>query len=163
MSTESSEPVMHAEGALPKQAVVDAGSDGSSDDPAPGPGEQTGAKRKRPWLRALRATVSVGLLGYVFYATLTHEGVGSLLERLRDVRPLSLLLACLFPCLAVILGAIRWGVLLREEGVHLPLSWLLRHMLIGRFVGAFTPSTTGLDGYRLVAVSKQANTRAWPP
>ncbi|HEX2616227.1 MAG TPA: lysylphosphatidylglycerol synthase transmembrane domain-containing protein, partial [Flavobacteriales bacterium] len=115
------------------------------------------APRKRPWLRVLRAAVSVGLLGYVLYATLTHQGVDALLERLREVRPLWLLLACVFPCLAVILGAIRWGVLLREEGLHLPLSWLLRHMLIGRFVGAFTPSTTGLDGYRLLAVTRKMN------
>jgi uncharacterized membrane protein YbhN (UPF0104 family) len=111
--------------------------------------------KRRPWLRALRATVSIGLLAWVLYATLTHEGVGELGERLREVRPVWLLLACVFPCVAVLLGALRWNVVLREEGVHLPIGWVVRHMLIGRFVGAFTPSTTGLDGYRLLAVARK--------
>ena len=157
MSPDAREPVMQAEEVVPGQAGLAGGSDGSPDTLVRASAPDAKQKRKRPWLRVLRASVSVGLLGYVLYAMLTHEGVGDLLERLREVRPLALLFACVFPCLAVMLGAIRWGVLLREEGVHLPFSWLLRHMLIGRFVGAFTPSTTGLDGYRLVAVSKQAS------
>jgi uncharacterized membrane protein YbhN (UPF0104 family) len=155
MSAEAPEPMMQAEEAVPSQPGLAGGSDGSSDPLARASAPEAKAKRKRPWLRALRAAVSVGLLGYVLYATLTHQGVGDLLERLRDVRPLALSFAFAFQCVAVLLGAVRWGVLLRAEGLELTFSWLLRHMLIGRFVGAFTPSTTGLDGYRLVAVAKQ--------
>jgi uncharacterized membrane protein YbhN (UPF0104 family) len=50
---------------------------------------------------------------------------------------------------------LRWKTLLRNEGIELSFSWLLRSFLRGRFVGAFTPSTTGLDFYRLVDVARE--------
>jgi uncharacterized membrane protein YbhN (UPF0104 family) len=111
-------------------------------------------KPKRPLMRVLRIVVSVALLGWVLYAAATHQGAEVLAERLREVRPSWLIMSGVWPCVAVMFGVLRWRVLLREEGLRLALPWLARHFLIGRFVGAFTPSTTGLDGYRTLAVSR---------
>jgi len=43
----------------------------------------------------------------------------------------------------------RWRVLLRGQGVELPLRHVFGSFLIGRFIGTFLPSTAGLDGYLL--------------
>jgi uncharacterized membrane protein YbhN (UPF0104 family) len=120
------------------------------------PQEATPRPRRLRPLRVLRVVVSLGLLAWVLHAAATHQGVDALWQRLRDLRAGWLVVACLLPCLAVLLAAVRWGVLLREEGVVLPLRWVVTHTLIGRFVGAFTPSTTGIDGYRTLAVARKS-------
>ncbi len=43
----------------------------------------------------------------------------------------------------------RWFVLLRGQGIRLPLRYLAGTFFVGRFFGMFLPSTLGLDGYRL--------------
>ncbi|RME73558.1 MAG: UPF0104 family protein [Planctomycetota bacterium] len=50
--------------------------------------------------------------------------------------------------------------MLAHEGVRLPFGLLLGSFLRGRFVGAFTPSTAGLDLYRLVDVGDVSGQRA---
>ncbi len=50
--------------------------------------------------------------------------------------------------LAVGVGSLRWWVLLRGQELQLSLRQCARAFLVGRFFGAFTPSTLGLDGYR---------------
>lgn len=84
----------------------------------------------------------------------TREGLTGLGPRLLELNPLFVLLALVLPWVALSSGVLRWKTLLRLEGIKLPFRWLLRSFLRGRFVGAFTPSTTGLDLYRLVDVAK---------
>lgn len=84
----------------------------------------------------------------------TREGLTGLGPRLLELNPLFLLLALALPWVALSSGVLRWKTLLRLEGIELPFRWLARSFLRGRFVGAFTPSTTGLDLYRLVDVAK---------
>jgi len=43
----------------------------------------------------------------------------------------------------------RWTILLRGQGIELPLRHIFGSFLIGRFIGTFLPSTLGLDGYTL--------------
>ena len=57
-------------------------------------------------------------------------------------------------------GVVRWRVLLASQRVELGLSFLTRHYLIGRFVGVFTPSTLGLDGYRVLAAARETGRTA---
>jgi uncharacterized membrane protein YbhN (UPF0104 family) len=118
------------------------------------------ARRFRP-LRLLRIVVSLGLLGWVLQAATRRNGFDALLAGLTDLRFAWLGVACLLPCAAVLIGALRWRVLLVEEGLALSLAWVVKHTLIGRFVGAFTPSTTGIDGYRTLAVARKTG-RALP-
>jgi uncharacterized membrane protein YbhN (UPF0104 family) len=114
------------------------------------------ARRFRP-LRIVRMVVSLGLLAWVLHAATQRNGFDALLVGLRNLRVGWLAVACLLPCAAVLLGAVRWRVLLVEEGLDLTLAWVVKHTLIGRFVGAFTPSTTGIDGYRTLAVARKTS------
>jgi glycosyltransferase 2 family protein len=43
----------------------------------------------------------------------------------------------------------RWQVLLRGQGIELPFGYLTRIYFIGRYFGIVTPSTMGLDAWRL--------------
>lgn len=47
-------------------------------------------------------------------------------------------------------GILRWRMLLRGQGLSIPLWYLAKCWFFGRAVGLFLPSTLGLDGYRLV-------------
>ncbi len=53
---------------------------------------------------------------------------------------------------AVASNAVKWGVLLRAQGVHAPLSSLLRHTFVGVFFNNFLPFLGGdvVRGYGLV-------------
>jgi len=66
-----------------------------------------------------------------------------------------LLTAALLSTFGVGLGVLRFRVLLEASDLSLPLGWLTRITLEGRFVGAFTPSTAGLDVYRAIAVGRR--------
>ncbi|GMU93687.1 MAG: hypothetical protein AMXMBFR4_27450 [Candidatus Hydrogenedentota bacterium] len=46
-------------------------------------------------------------------------------------------------------GVLRWRVLLRGQGIHIPFWYMVGSWFIGRTFGIFLPGTLGLDGYRL--------------
>ncbi len=52
--------------------------------------------------------------------------------------------------LGIFSGIIRWRLLLRGQGLHIPLWYMAYLWFMGRFVGLFLPGTLGLDGYRLI-------------
>lgn len=123
-------------------------------------------KKTSPRVRILffvKLVVSVGLMGWLLRSMLLREGVEGLQERLGSLLWPWLLVAVLVHFGAVLAGTLRWRVLLASRAIDLPLGWLLRTFLVGRFFGAFTPSTTGLDGYRGIEVARrtgQAGTSA---
>ncbi len=47
-------------------------------------------------------------------------------------------------------GVVRWRILLRAQGVHIPFWYLTKCWFWGRAIGLVLPGTLGLDGYRLV-------------
>ncbi|MDX9972381.1 MAG: sulfatase-like hydrolase/transferase [FCB group bacterium] len=47
-------------------------------------------------------------------------------------------------------GMIRWNLLLKGQGLHIPFRRLAQSWFIGRYIGIFLPGTIGLDGYRLI-------------
>jgi uncharacterized membrane protein YbhN (UPF0104 family) len=99
--------------------------------------------------------VSVGLSAWLLARMLQRDGADALADRLGTLDARWLLAAVALHALAVLTGVLRWRVLLRAAGLSLPLAWLARSFLIGRFIGAFTPSTTGLDGWRLFDVGRR--------
>lgn len=111
-------------------------------------------------LRALKRTVSLALLAGIAWLIATREGVGELGARLRTLDAGPMWIALLLPLVAVSASVARWGRLLRAEGITLPASWLMGSFLRGRFVGAFTPSTTGLDMFRALDVGRETGDRA---
>ena len=99
--------------------------------------------------------MSVGLSAWLLARMLERDGAGALVDRLGTLDARWLVLAVALHGLAVLTGVLRWRLLLRAAGLSLPLAWLARSFLIGRFIGAFTPSTTGLDGWRLFDAGKK--------
>jgi len=58
--------------------------------------------------------------------------------------------AMLIKLVGIFANVYRWKVLLDAQGVHLSFRWLNRSYWIGRYWGIVTPSTMGLDGWRLI-------------
>jgi len=100
----------------------------------------------------LKRSVSLGLLGAIVALVIAREGAGAFVDRLSSLSPGALLVALALPWLAVLASTRRWQLLLRLEGVERSLGWTLGSFLRGRFVGVFTPSTMGLDVYRVMDV-----------
>lgn len=101
--------------------------------------------------RRLKLFISFALLVALGVLVARRDGIGSLFAALRRVDGRWLWTGVLLQLVAVALGITRWSILLRSQGAPRPWRWLARTFLIGRFVGVFTPSTIGLDGYRIVA------------
>ncbi|MEM9072398.1 MAG: lysylphosphatidylglycerol synthase transmembrane domain-containing protein [Myxococcota bacterium] len=111
-------------------------------------------------MRHLKRLVTLGLLGAIAYLIATREGMDTIHAHLADLRFEWMLVAALFAILAVSASVRRWQLLLSHEGIALPFATLFASFLRGRFVGAFTPSTTGLDLYRLVDIGRRATNKA---
>lgn len=110
--------------------------------------------------RIVRRVVSAALLVAVVVLIVRTDGIAELPSRIARLDPRFVPLALLLPFVAVFSGVRRWQLLLAHEGVSLSFPTLLGSFLRGRFVGAFTPSTTGLDLYRLVDVAKLTGSKA---
>lgn len=123
---------------------------GSNDAPARGKASLRGRA-----LFAVKAAVSVGLMYWVVRSALAHDGVDALGASLSRVSLVWVAAAVGLQSLPIVTGTLRWGLLLRAQGIRLAFPWLLRSYLVGRFIGAFTPSTTGLDFYRAWDVARE--------
>jgi len=106
-------------------------------------------------LFAVKGAVSIGLMYWVVQAALARDGVEALEASLSRVSLAWVTVAIALQLLPVLTGTVRWRLLLCAQGIRLPFSWLLRSYLVGRFIGAFTPSTAGLDFYRAWDVARE--------
>lgn len=104
--------------------------------------------------------VSVGLLATIIALVATREGMSGFADRLAAMDVRWLVAGAGLGWLAVAASALRWQRLLALEGVERGRLWCLGSFLRGRFVGAFTPSTVGLDLYRLVDAGSGARAPA---
>ncbi|MEM9191767.1 MAG: lysylphosphatidylglycerol synthase transmembrane domain-containing protein [Myxococcota bacterium] len=110
--------------------------------------------------KAFKYSVTTALLLWVIASIVRQGGAASLGERLLHLRFEWIGAAVVLQFLAIVFGVLRWRELLRERHFELPLGWLVRVYFVGRFVGAFTPSTTGLDLYRVVEVARRTGRKA---
>ncbi len=96
----------------------------------------------------LKVAISVALIGLL----LLRVDVGAVWATLRGTRLPLLLLAMVLYGGAVASNAIKWGTLLRAQGVRAPLSSLLRHTFVGVFFNNFMPfiGADMIRGYGLV-------------
>lgn len=113
-------------------------------------------KARARLLLAAKAALSIGLLGWLVWSIAQREGMDALGTRIASLAPLPIAIAIALHFAAVLSGVARWRVLLEARGLSQPFPWLLRSFLIGRFVGAFTPSTTGLDGWRAYEIARRS-------
>lgn len=59
------------------------------------------------------------------------------------------LFATLIKLLGIFANIYRWQILLRGQDIQLGFTWLSSSYFVGRYFGIVTPSTMGLDGWRL--------------
>ena len=57
--------------------------------------------------------------------------------------------ALLVKLTGMLCGVLRWRILLKGQGVHIPFWYMVGSWFVGRTIGIFLPGTIGLDGYRL--------------
>ncbi len=124
--------------------------------PAEAPDEARAARVRRPSpaKRILKGAVSGSLLAAVLVIIARRQGIDALAERARSLAVLPLVAAVGLQLASVGFSVLRWRVLLRAQGLELPLPRLARSFFVGRFYGVFTPSTAGLDVYRAVDVGR---------
>ena len=95
-------------------------------------------------LLTLKILVSLSLLLWL----LRTMDLGRFWSVMLEMTPGWLLLAFVFKSCGVFASILRWKLLLRGQGMDIPLSFLTASFLEGRFFGSFFPSTIGLDTYR---------------
>jgi len=83
---------------------------------------------------------------------------GSLWEELKQVELATaapwFAFAAIIKILGIFAGVIRWRLLLKGQGIHIPFWYLTKCWFMGRAIGLFLPGTLGLDAYRLVESSR---------
>ncbi|MGE5139483.1 MAG: lysylphosphatidylglycerol synthase transmembrane domain-containing protein [Rudaea sp.] len=111
---------------------------------------------KTTLLNALKLLVTVVL----FAVLLSSVNLNRLGEVLVRVRPLPLLLALALYFLAILIGAIKWQVLVRAQGIQAALGSLLSFALVGLFFGNVMPSNVGGDVIRAYDLARSTRGRA---
>jgi len=106
-------------------------------------------------LTGLKVAISVGLIAYLF----TRVDLAEVVSVLASARLGYFLLALLLYLAALATNAMRWQVLLRAQGIAVPLPALLEYTLVGVFFNNLLPTNVGGDvmrGYGLARYTDRA-------
>ena len=93
------------------------------------------------------------LILWVLYRKLSFADFSGMVESLRPV-PIIAFIAMLFA--NTFLSALKWRLLLKADGMDIPLGRLFTSYLIGSFFNLFLPSNIGGDAYRVVSTGTGA-------
>ncbi len=104
----------------------------------------------------LRIAVSALLLFIVY----RKVDIGALLETFAGANPLYLFLLFAILYLNTVISAWKWSMLLKADGIRLPLIKLVNSYLIGTFMNLFLPSNIGGDAYRVIDVGRKSKRTA---
>jgi uncharacterized protein (TIRG00374 family) len=101
-------------------------------------------------ITALKIVVSLGLIAYL----LSRVGIDEVVEAMRSASTnyLYLLVALAIYFGAIAVGSVKWQILLKAQGIKVPLGNLLSFTFVGLFFGNFLPTNVGGDlvrGYDL--------------
>lgn len=107
---------------------------------------------------ALRAVVGLGLAVVLIRVTL-RSGGASLRAELAAAQPLLLLLAAAVYGLVQVITTVRWGFLLRVQGVALPFRDLFRLTLIGCFFNLALPGAVSGDFVKMACIARRCPER----
>jgi glycosyltransferase 2 family protein len=108
---------------------------------------------KKSLLFLAKFTVSIGLI-YLLYRKMPLSGIKELMLSL-DLRYMPLIFVILL--LNTILSAWKWHILLKSDGLDIPLSTLTGSYLVGSFFNMFLPSNIGGDSYRIIDIIRRSN------
>jgi len=118
-----------------------------------GSGPKKDANRlKKIILTIIQVVVTVGILFWVFHDPQKRASMG---EALKHAKPVWLLAG--FVCYGVveIVAAARWYILLRVQGVKLPVWRVGALFMLGIFFNMFMPGGTGGDVLKIVYLVKE--------
>ena len=110
-------------------------------------------KRRARLLLALRIVLSLGLLAVLVAKSPEKQFHGVIPEDDHARTVAFLVLALVMTMAGVVLQAWRWQTVLRLYHCEVPIPRLVRHMLVGLFVGNVLPSTIGGDVIRISRVA----------
>ncbi len=97
-------------------------------------------------LTLLKLIISLGLMAYLFYRFLSNpQDREILLAHLTTANYGYLLLALVLYVMAIITNAVKWYILLRAQGIPVPLSALTNYTFVGFFFNNFLPANVGGD------------------
>jgi hypothetical protein len=114
-------------------------------------------KRRARLLLWLRIVLSLGLLAVLVIKS-PEKQFHSIIPSDNHARTITfLVLALVMALLGVLLQSWRWQRVLRLYDCEIPLRRLIRHMLVGLFVGNVLPSTIGGDVIRVSRVGVDTN------
>jgi uncharacterized membrane protein YbhN (UPF0104 family) len=115
-----------------------------------------GQKGGESLLSRLRRIVYWVLPLAILTVILTRIDLGLLVETVRGADPWRYALGVLFFPMTLVIGAIRWRVLVRQYlGITERLGFLFRHYSIGLSVSIFLPGQIGMDIYRIALASRR--------
>ncbi len=110
-------------------------------------------------ITALKVFISVGLMAYLFYRFLSDPYDREvLLDTLTTANYAYLLLALGLFVLAVFTNAVKWYILLRAQGIPVPLGAVTNYTFVGFFFNNFLPANVGGDvmrGYGLARYTER--------
>ncbi|MBQ8954550.1 MAG: flippase-like domain-containing protein [Clostridia bacterium] len=116
-----------------------------------------GSGNKKKWVGTIvKLLISAALLVILVLNTDINE----IRAALADFRPVFILLALAVIALAILVSALKWGVLLRAQGSRVSLGKLFRYYTIGQFFNNFLPSSIGGDGVRIYLAGRDTGSTA---
>ena len=101
-------------------------------------------------ITAIKVVVSLGLIAYLLGRVGTDEVVEAMRSASTHYLYILVALAIYFGAIAV--GSVKWQILLKAQGIRVPLGSLLSFTFVGLFFGNFLPTNVGGDlvrGYDL--------------
>jgi uncharacterized protein (TIRG00374 family) len=111
-------------------------------------------------ITALKAFISLGLMAYLFYHFLSDPlDRQILLTTLTTANYWYLLLALALFVVAIITNGVKWYILLRAQGIPVPLRPVISYTFVGSFFNNFLPANVGGDvmrGYGLARYTERS-------
>jgi len=113
---------------------------------------------KKALLFFVRTGISGGILYFIF--SRSDLNLQDIVERIRGIQRGSLYFAVAAFGVVLLLGSLRWKILLEAHKIRLTFPRMLKLFFIGLFFNNFLPSLTGGDIVKAYYVSKETSKRA---
>jgi uncharacterized protein (TIRG00374 family) len=110
---------------------------------------------KDKFITVIKAVISLGLMGYLFYRFLSNPIDRTvLINSLTQANYWYLLLALALFVFAIFTNAVKWQVLLKAQGIPVPIGPLTNYTFMGVFFNNFLPANVGGDVIRGVGLAR---------
>lgn len=111
---------------------------------------------KRHLFNLLKLLVTLTLIAFL----VTRVDLAKFGAVLAQVQPLPLVLALALYSFAIVIGALKWQILVKAQDIDAPLGALLSFSLVGLFFGNVMPSNVGGDVVRAYDLARATRGRA---